>query len=301
MAFQLEQTESVAGGLKRILAEEFRWAAEQLTASSARTRDAAIHEARKSIKKIRAVLRLVRSADGPFAVEQHSRLRAVAESLSAVRDSAVMVETLDLIKTQASGSKTCPASAFVPVRAALLRRKKALLRNTDIAAAMADAATALQAIAKDMPDLPSDAEGFAALEPGLRKTYRRGRRCLARLETDRRPETWHDCRKRVKLHWYNVRLLGSLGDAAWKGYTKRLAQLETDLGDYHNLAVLHQTLAGQPSEFGAPDQVSRVSTQIEECAAELREKILHEASRSYEDKPRKFLRRVRALWDAGQP
>jgi len=58
MAYRIKRNESVAEAVRRIAGEEIDSVASQLARSSGKRRDKAIHEARKSVKKTRA-LRLV--------------------------------------------------------------------------------------------------------------------------------------------------------------------------------------------------------------------------------------------------
>jgi hypothetical protein len=66
MAFALKPEESLRKSVRRIARKEMDYAQAQVTMTANGTRDAAVHEARKSRKKLRALLRLVRrSAHGP--------------------------------------------------------------------------------------------------------------------------------------------------------------------------------------------------------------------------------------------
>ena len=60
MAYRLKDAEGMATGLRRIVAEQLGDAATQLRSRTDETRDDAIHEARKDLKKARAALRLTR-------------------------------------------------------------------------------------------------------------------------------------------------------------------------------------------------------------------------------------------------
>ena len=60
MAYHLESGETVPEGIRRVIREEIESAAGQLAGKGDPNRDEAIHEARKSVKKIRGALRLVR-------------------------------------------------------------------------------------------------------------------------------------------------------------------------------------------------------------------------------------------------
>jgi hypothetical protein len=59
MAYRSKRRKPVATELSRIVAKECDNALEELSGKNSTSRDEAVHEARKSVKKIRAVLRLL--------------------------------------------------------------------------------------------------------------------------------------------------------------------------------------------------------------------------------------------------
>ena len=89
-----------------------------------------------------------------------------------------------------------------------------------------------------MADWPLERDGFEPLEDGLERTYRRGRRDLARRGKDPTAENLHEWRKRVKDLWYHCAIL----ERSWKPVMSALAdeahELSDRLGDDHDLAVL---------------------------------------------------------------
>ena len=87
-----------------------------------------------------------------------------------------------------------------------------------------------------------DVTGFAAVEPGLIKTYHRGKRAMRAAFADGHAEDFHEWRKRVKYHWYHSRLLRRMGHRMMKPHRQLAAELGTLLGDDHDLAVLSQTI-----------------------------------------------------------
>ena len=60
MSFKLKAGESPRKGLRRIVKKQIEGALSELTAVRGKSRDESVHEARKAMKKVRAVLRLVR-------------------------------------------------------------------------------------------------------------------------------------------------------------------------------------------------------------------------------------------------
>src|SRR4051812_13759525 len=99
MAFRLRAQESVPHGLRRLAGKQLRAAREALRTSPPPP-DEAIHEARKSIKKVRAVLELIASDGGKGTGGSRKRLRKVNRVLSHLRDGDAMLEILAKLKAR---------------------------------------------------------------------------------------------------------------------------------------------------------------------------------------------------------
>src|SRR4029450_9963651 len=87
MAYRLRTDESLAKGLKRVVRKELRDAVDKL--SEADAPDESVHEARKSIKKVRAVLQLV--GDDIRAGHALSQLQSAGHLLAPLRDADAMM------------------------------------------------------------------------------------------------------------------------------------------------------------------------------------------------------------------
>jgi hypothetical protein len=86
MSFQLKRGKPVARELSRIVAKELETAIDQLGRRPSVDRAEAVHEARKSVKKTRAVLRLLKQNLGDDYGVLGGRLRSMAHQLSSLRD-----------------------------------------------------------------------------------------------------------------------------------------------------------------------------------------------------------------------
>src|SRR4051794_6121756 len=103
-----------------------------------------------------------------------------------------------------------------------------------------------------------------------KKTFRRGRKRLARAKKKPAPENFHELRKSVKYHWYHLRLLEKLWTDVLAGYEKSLKELETWLGEDHNLVVLRGRIESNPAAFGAARTSQLALELIEKYQKELR-------------------------------
>jgi hypothetical protein len=77
-----------------------------------------------------------------------------------------------------------------------------------------------------------------------------------------------------------------------------LDDLQTWLGDYHNLVVLREKLQAEADLYGGSDNVLLFTAIMEQYGNELREKSLALGVKIYEQKPKLFVRDMSNLWDA---
>jgi len=294
MAYRFEAGESVRGGLRRIAREELTSAARGLRHANARTRDDAVHEARKSIKKVRAILRLMRGELGSAYDIENRRLRAVSLRLALYRDATVMIETLDQLAGRKPDERSTPALAAI--RRALVENKRRLERGARMTRAMRRAAGALEEASARIDRWRLVMDGPVALAPGMETAYRRGREAMADARRHSRPELCHEWRKRVKDHWYHIRLLETRWNAAAAAREKSLRHLETWLGEHHNLEVLAMRLAARPIVEPMPEEAELCRGLVGELQRELRHKALALGEQLYEESPGVFMKSVALLW-----
>jgi CHAD domain-containing protein len=281
--------EPVPEGIERIVREEIAAAVRQLGGQGDPSRDEAIHEARKNVKKIRGVLRLMQPELGDTYRLENIHFRDIGRQLSQFRDAGAIVETFDALRAKYGGG-VVDGRALASIRRGLMARKRQAEKQANIGEVLASLATVLCQSAERVSAWPLSQDGFAAIAPGLEATFRRGQKAMARARKHPRPENYHEWRKRVKEHWYHIRLLESVWTPGLRAYEKSLKELETSLGEDHNLVVLRERVWGDP-EAGA------LLGLIRKYHQELRAKAFTLGERIYGEKPGHFAQRIQRLWD----
>src|SRR5450432_2747420 len=94
MAFAVDRNESIRRGLKRIVRKELRRARAHLR----HRQETAVHEARKSVKKVRAVVELLQQIDTDALNKDARRLRSAGQKLSVLRDADAVIATFDHLR-----------------------------------------------------------------------------------------------------------------------------------------------------------------------------------------------------------
>lgn len=253
MSYRLKHREGVPHGVRRIVAEETAYAAEQLTGAGTENRDTQVHEARKSIKKLRGLLKLLRPELKSVWRQENAILRAAGRELSELRDAGAMLETFDQLAAKHAGE--LQKSSFRAVHAGLKEAKSRLEQALNLAEVSARSVEALKSLAQRSASWGLQHNDFKALAPGLRATYKEGRRAMRAAIKQDTAEAFHNWRKRVKDHWYHVRLLEHAAPKEMEARENQLHGLETALGEDHNLAVLRELVSSKPDRFGGSDVV----------------------------------------------
>jgi CHAD domain len=143
-------------------------------------------------------------------------------------------------------------------------------------------------------DWPLEDDSFGALEPGLRRMYRRGRREWRAMQKNPSVEGLHEWRKRAKELWYDHELLRELWKPVMKAVGDEAHELSDRLGDDHDLATLLHWSRDHAEP--APELVEAVERRRSELQAEAFEL----GARLYADRPKVFLRRLERLYEASR-
>ncbi len=261
----------------------------------------AIHTARKDMKKLRAVLTLVRGELGKKAYRRESsRFRDAAKQLSESRDAEVLAGTLaSVLEDYPEGAP--PVDRLV---ADLDLRRHSVSASADDASldeTIDRVADEIEAGGEHIPGWPLEGSDWSLFEGGLTRSYRGGRKALAATERHSAdqgvPERddVHALRKRVKELWYALRLFQDAWPEGLAGPTAAADDLAEILGDYNDLSVLLDEIERRPSQT---EDLSVLSATILDRQSGLLDRALPIARRLYAEEPEAFTARLGAYWSA---
>ncbi len=297
MAYEFEVEESVSDALRRCEQEQLGRAVGELTDGVKVDPIEAVHEARKALKMERSLLRLGRGALPRSARRRRNgAVRDAARQLSGARDADVLIEALDGLSERYAGQ--VPATTFDALREHLVAERDRSREALETSGAITAVAERLRGLAAEPVATRSRRGGWTALEPGLRRGYVRGRAAMRRAQSDPTDENLHEWRKRVKDHWYHLRLLAPTAPLTLEGHVKAAHELSDRLGDDHDLAVLH----GRLVEIAAALSVDAgpVLALLEHRRAELQAEARALGARAYAERPKAFTRRLRRYRQAAR-
>lgn len=292
-SYGLERDEGTAAGMTRIAAGRAEAALERLRGISSGGEAAeAIHGARKDMKKLRTVLRLVRDRLPKKAYRrQNRRFRDASRELSTARDAEVKLGTLEAL----GGRDGLPERAVGSWRLILESEREAATNAARDEPALERAVSLIEAGLEEVESWPLEGDSWGVIGGGIRRAYARGRRAMREAEADPTEHAFHEWRKRAKDLWYGLRLLQGAWPAALEASAEEAHRLTELLGDHHDLAVLREDLHTR--------RLGEEETQALEAAIEAREAELAAAAfdlghRLYAERPRDFSRRLRRYWEA---
>ncbi len=263
---------------------------------SAGTRGIAIHETRKALKRLRALLRLVKS--GMSAAEwsqSNEAFKSAGRRLSAARDREVLQQTVARLSE----------SAPPPLAKAL----RTFLATDEWTSGQADVLSSAKMKAEVLADVAAlrlrvkawkieGAAGDTVLE-GVAVGYRRAKKEF-RLACDEPTDCHiHDLRKSIQVHWRQLRLIETIWPPVVNARASAAQALAQTLGDYQDLSCLSEAV--QKTEFRSAIGTSPSALIVAACRArqmEIRQAAMLDCDRLLAVRTGQFRSEMSAYWAA---
>jgi CHAD domain-containing protein len=323
--FALLPGEPPAEGLRRVALGQVDLVLELLEGEIDRMAAArAVHETRKALKRLRALVSLLKDElpKGEFERE-NAALRDAGRRLAGARDGEVMLGTLEQLL------KRHPRKLGRRRSLASLRDRLAAERDRAAASTLLGDSSARRELIGEVHALRSrvlqwrlaDRPGMAVAEPGLRRIYRQGRRRYLRaaLAGGDRTRAMHEWRKRVKdlrhaaeildrsppgggqharhgrLGRRGERTRGRAGRQAARIHrlARRADALGELLGEDHDLAVLAERVRTDTALVLGRGARKTLLQLIARRRRQLRRRALRQGERIYRRRPKAFVAWVR--------
>jgi CHAD domain-containing protein len=293
MAGRLRRNESGTHGTRRLARREIRDALQALERRP--LTDEAVHEARKALKRARAMLRLLRKGLGDETYRRENMaLRDAARPLSEVRDGKVLLDAFEQLLAHCRDGP--PPEATAGLHRALVARRNAL-RRARLAGRrpLEPQRQALRAAQRRARRFSTGKRGWSVLGTGLERVYRKGREALARARTERTPACLHEWRKRTKYLWHALQALEPSRPATIGALARKAHQLADELGDHHDLTVLAGTLI-ELADSTDSAVVEALLPLIDRRRGELEREAFRVGTILYREPPAALARRFARYW-----
>lgn len=281
MAYRLSGNGDLEADIKRI-ADELVARALRVTGDSKIQQDKAVHEARKCIKMLRGLVRLADDGSAKAAgfTVSDAHFRDAAKELSAVRDAAVAIKTLESLSKDPISNKKAKA-----LRSELVNKHRAAASRVDDGEGMELFRCSLRKGYKSLGRLSLSKKYRAALpERGFDRTYRRARKMMKKADKDRSPELLHRWRRHTKYHYYHAKLLAGRGVPGMETRVRDTHRLEKLLGEHHDLIVLGEEIGEFGRKFGVNGELKELTERLGATASEKESQAFHLGRKLFAEK-----------------
>ncbi len=238
MSFQFGANEQPGEATRRIALEELDGAREELEPAA---HDAnALHEVRKRLKKMRALLGLARASLGSTARTEDRLLRELGRQLARHRETDAIGA---LLTAEARGAGSANLD---DLHAALRLHQAAHAVATDRKRDLDAVRRTLGALRRRIVVTPFDGLKRGDCRRQLRKSYKAARESYRAARELLSDDHVHEWRKQAKKLLNQTRLLAPWGEPALGEYRRRLVRMDDALGRARDCAFLALILRGVP-------------------------------------------------------
>jgi CHAD domain-containing protein len=242
--FALEPTQAVDLALRKIASGQVRHAL-RLLRDPHLDAHVAIHEARRALRRLRALVLLLRPRLGEHYAEVVAPLRDAGRLLSPLRDRQSVHEAVDALEHAARD----PLNVGT---AALVRQRLGHAQRRGRARASAVMARAVERIKDARPNLVRALAGTTRedLLAGLRLSMRRARSAMRAADAQADEAALHCWRRRVRALWLQWELLTPVWPRGLTGMVNEYKRVSRRLGLERDLALLTQRMATWRAPLG---------------------------------------------------
>ena len=259
--------------------------------------ETAIHQARKHLKRVRALIRLVEHVDPKRFKPIRRSLSEAARGLSEVRDATALVECAEGLAGYLEGRNAGDMARAL--KEAVERRRDLLALEAPLLTRLTDPViAACRKAANDIekPSFRTRDDDAGTLAEGRSRNHRKARATLEVCHHGGHPEAFHDLRKCAQATVFQAGFLSEAWPFAMAAEAEEAKALTDILGHEHDLEVLNILLHSEPHLFGAIADPDRLAELIMERRAALRHDAMSIAARLYSDGAKREAKRFAALW-----
>jgi len=296
MAYRLENNETLGFGLKRIVLERIDKSIFDLSKNNGSINDE-IHDCRKNFKKIRTVLRLVRSKIGNDIFRyENSFYRDSGKTLSDLRDSTVLIQTFDkLIGNDDVDKEKFEFSSF---RNLLLEKHKQLNSNDNLQKDIINSLSTDIILARSRVfDWSFTGDNFKIILDDFQRIYEAGQTQMKNVLEEAIKENVHEWRKRAKDLWYSLRILSNIWPEIMSPLIIMLGSLTDLLGDTNDLFILKQEIMANEDTFDNTNQAREIINFINKQIIDFLREAKFIGRRIYSEKSAYFAGRMRNYYE----
>lgn len=309
--FRLGVSEPLPVGLKRLTTNELETAASRFY-DGEEAFAGAIHEARKSTKRVRSALRLVRSevSTKVFRFEDEM-MRDTARMIAPIRDAIVMVESIDLLDR--IYGHLLAVGVLEETRQNLDFRRERIetraMEDPDLVLSVVHRFEKAHGRYSNWPVDPESRgvygggirDSFEAVGPGVKRTYRHGRDRMVDAYKHPSTEKFHTWRRSVKYLRHQMEMLTPLWPEVVVGMAITLERVGEMLGQDHDLAMLSSAIANDDGLCPDPALRSLIVALASQRRSDLQTAARILGRRVFAERPESITGRLEVYWESRLP
>jgi CHAD domain-containing protein len=291
MAFQLDPAKDLSENVRMLGAAQVDAVLKRLAIKSKQAR--AVHEARKTMKRLRALLRLIRPAlDKKTFRANEDQLKEIGRSLSGARDIQAMLECIARLEAAE------PEAAKEPVGIALKRQLEIQQEGESQLPGKSGSGLRkqLRQVRKAFAELQIEGDGADIIYASIRKDYAAAKDAFHHAYETGRDEAFHEWRKLVQRNWRQLLLIEAGSPSMIRPHIDIVHELADALGDDHDLYMLAERIVNAETPFGSRKQINAYLAlcRKRQDMLRLRAKLL--GDRLFSEKPASIAARLAAYW-----
>ncbi len=256
----------------------------------------AVHEIRKSCKRVRAVLRLIRDEIGYSAYyRENRRFRDLSRLLSQTRDYEALSNSVNYLRGREMDDKISRVYSELTTELdrskdealdRLKREKKVFLQ---IEKEIGEARNRIELFG-----FPS--ENFEVILPGLMRTHKKWKHLFAACLDKSDEDMIHNLRKKSKYLMYHMQILRPVFPEIIKGYAGTLDKVSGKLGDHRDLYLLRQQVPRLLDNTYPKSVTGHIDSAIEKEMNDKLETALRAGRYLYLEKTGRLMDRIHNYW-----
>ena len=254
-----------------------------------------VHGARRRLKFMRSLLRLVRPSLGKAEFGRADRLLGeAADALAGARRAEALQEAV--VKLGQAHPAAKPALAELAALMAGLHREHATAEALGQSAALA--LRNCRVLRGEVSRWRLARRDTALFLDGLKDCYRKARRRLRRGLAAKDVAILHQARKQIIHHLHQLDMLRALWPEMIRVWTAELTDLRGALGDLNDLDEITGLIEKNAAAFSSPAARGAVDEAIASRRKELLKKAAKRGNHLFAESPSAFAGRIGAMWQA---
>ena len=244
MSYEIKPHCRIGPELQALARTEITQIIAALRALNSDTLDGRTHEIRQRLKRLRAVIRLVREPLGKRRYRTEDRvIRAAGRALGPLREGQAALTTLDGLQRRFFPGK--PPAALLAARMTLAAQAQQCASALVASAVVATQISALEGLIERLTEWPVEGFGWKEVRRAIQCSYRSSKKHWKQAHDASDTDCLHCWRKRANDLWQYLRMLRRVCPGLAGELAREYEVLGAFLGDYHDLVVLRAALEKQ--------------------------------------------------------